>query len=211
MGGDAATNMSMHTHAPTCTCTCMHTMSPAPIKRSSPSEEHSRYKRKPRPRDRDFNGPGYTAEDYAKLTGSSCPSMYHREPLCTPLICQRLHVPSTVKGQVDHTISRRCAAEYAPAARILCSTLRHGSRRPGAPRTHRPVAASSCAFNAQCAPGTRCRSGHSRPRRHCPAPCFEPGRPVVRARQCGQHGPRIAQPHGQQISAACSRACPGRH
>ena len=85
--------------------------SPAPIKRSSPSEEHSRYKRKPRPRDRDFNGPGCTAEDYAKLTGSSCPSMYHLEPLCTPLICQRLHVPSTVKGQVDHTISRRCAAE----------------------------------------------------------------------------------------------------
>ena len=150
------------------------TGSPAPIKRSSPSEEHSRYKRKPRPRDRDFNGPGCTAEDYAKLTGAQHPSMYHREPLCTPLICQRLHVPSTVKGQVDHTISRRCAAEYAPAARILCSTLRHGSRRPGAPRTHRPVAASSCAFNAQCAPGTRCGSGRSRPRRHCPAPRLGP-------------------------------------
>ena len=85
------------------------------IKCSSPSEEHSRYKRKPRPRDRDLNGPGCTAEDYAKLTGVRPPSMYHREPLCTPLICRRLHVPSTVKGQVDHTISRRCAAEYAPA------------------------------------------------------------------------------------------------
>ena len=92
-------------------------------------QKHSPFYTTSGERYRDFKEAACTAEDYAKLTGSSCPSMYHREPLCTPLICQRLHVPSTVKGQVDHTISRRCAAEYAPAARILCSTLRHGSRR----------------------------------------------------------------------------------
>ena len=179
-----------------------HLQSPAPIKRSSPSEDHSRYKRKPRPRDRDFNGPGYTAGNDGTMLGVRPPSMYHREPLCTPLICQRLHVPSTVKGQVDHTISRRCAAEYAPAARILCSTLRHGGRRPGAPRTHRPVAASSCAFNAQCAPGTRCGSGRSRPRRHCPRPdsnlcACTPIRPAWPSSA-------RAQSHGRQIAAACS-------
>ena len=133
--------------------------------------------------------------------------MYHREPLCTPLICRRLHVPSTVKGQVDHTISRRCAAEYAPAARILCSTLRHGSRRPGAPRTHRPVAASSCAFNAQCAPGTRCGSGRSRPRRHCPAPRLGPLRAHANTASVAEQRTRtVAWPPDRGRVLSASRA-----
>ena len=133
--------------------------------------------------------------------------MYHLEPLCTPLICQRLHVPSTVKGQVDHTISRRCAAEYAPAARILCSTLRHGSRRPGAPRTHRPVAASSCAFNAQCAPGTRCGSGRSRPRRHCPAPRLGPLRAHANTASVAEQRTRtVAWPPDRGRVLSASRA-----
>ena len=133
--------------------------------------------------------------------------MYHREPLCTPLICRRLHVPSTVKGQVDHTISRRCAAEYAPAARILCSTLRHGGRRRGAPRTHRPVAASSCAFNAQCAPGTRCRSGRSRPRRHCPAPRLGPLRAHANTASVAEQRTRtVAWPPDRGRVLSASRA-----
>ena len=53
--------------------------------------------------------------------------MYHLEPLCTPLICQRLHVPSTVKGQVDHTISRRCAAVVA--LRVLAKLAHYSGGR----------------------------------------------------------------------------------
>ena len=141
------------------------------------------------------------------MLGVRPPSMYHREPLCTPLICQRLHVPSTVKGQVDHTISRRCAAEYAPAARILCSTLRHGGRRRGAPRTHRPVAASSCAFNAQCAPGTRCGSGRSRPRRHCPAPRLGPLRAHANTASVAEQRTRtVAWPPDRGRVLSASRA-----
>ena len=134
--------------------------------------------------------------------------MYHREPLRTPLICQHLHVPSTVKGQVDHTISRRCAAEYAPAARVLarlCGIDR--GRRRGAPRTHRPVAAASCAFNAQCAPGTRCRSGRSRPRRHCPAPRLGPLHAHANtASVAEQHTRTVAWPPDRGRVLSASRA-----
>ena len=134
------------------------------------------------------------------MLGVRPPSMYHLVPLCTPLICQRLHVPSTVKGQVDHTISRRCAAEYAPAARILCSTLPCGKadaqarrarigpwpRRPArSMRSVRParVAAAAVAARAAIAPRPRLEPVLTRP---------------------AWPEQRIAQSHGRQISAACS-------
>ena len=180
-------------------------MSPAPIKRSSPSEEHSRYKRKPRPRDRDFNGPGCTAEDYAKLMGVRHPSMYHREPLCTPLISRRLHVPSTVKGQVDHTISRRCAAEYAPAARILCSTLRHGGRRAAAearrarigPWPRRPARSTRSMRPARVAAAAVAARAAIAPRPDSDLCARTPIRPAWPSSA-------RAQSHGRQIAAACS-------
>ena len=75
--------------------------------------------------------------------------MYHREPLCTPLICRRLHVPSTVKGQVDHTISRRCAAEYAPAARILL--LDFAAWKPPPRRAAHASARGRVVLRVQCA------------------------------------------------------------
>ena len=140
------------------------------------------------------------------MLGVRPPSMYHREPLCTPLICQRLHVPSTVKGQVDHTISRRCAAEYAPAARIhvLCSTLPCGMeaaaqarrarigpwpRRPArSMRSVRPARVAAAAVAARAAIAPRPDSDL------CTRTPIRPAWPSSTR----------AQSHGRQIAAACS-------
>ena len=136
------------------------------------------------------------------MLGVRPPSMYHREPLCTPLICQRLHVPSTVKGQVDHTISRRCAAEYAPAARILArlcgmeaaaqarrARIGPWPRRPArSMRSVRPARVAAAAVAARAAIAPRPDSDL------CARTPIRPAWPSS-AR---------AQSHGRQIVAACS-------